>query len=407
MPLADLIKKKLRPGEPKKLQFRKPPAPQQTRPPAAASPRKRPRPLREFEEELNLGGEAAAVVEVDQEALLSQSSDLALSLDDVLGNPSNGAIGYFVQYLEARDACKLLKFWLDVEGFKASSSSSSLSNSRAPPSSTSDLFPSPAQSPAPPEEEDEPGDEPDEDAGMQEKEASPKASTSDSAESFDSGCPGDAASAKQLQRSKDALEIYGRFIAPDCPYPIALDTPVTHAIVQGICPSGSGAAIAATCFDAAQAHVVAVLERDFFPDFLRSEGHAKHLVDVLTGGDGLRMSDVLHHDELLFHFMEFMDGEGDRDLLEFWMAANNFRRQSGGDPGHLKEDALVIYERFISMQASSALGKSHVLSFKYVQYLGNRVVVVLQASAIRCARPWRKRSAWSRAWCRPPPSTTS
>lgn len=66
------------------------------------------------------------------------------------------------------------------------------------------------------------------------------------------------------------------------------------------------------------------------------------------------MNDVLYNDTLLFHFMEFMEGEGDRDLLEFWMAASNFRQNE--DQKHLQSDALIIYERFISIQAPSCLG---------------------------------------------------
>ena len=46
---------------------------------------------------------------------------------------------------------------------------------------------------------------------------------------------------------------------------------------------------------------------------------------MLTSGEDLEITDILHDDTLVFHFMEFMDGRGDRDVLEFWMAVNNFR----------------------------------------------------------------------------------
>ena len=37
------------------------------------------------------------------------------------------------------------------------------------------------------------------------------------------------------------------------------------------------------------------------------------------------MSDVLLSEGLLSRFMEYMDGEGDRDMVEFWAMANNYR----------------------------------------------------------------------------------
>jgi A-kinase anchor protein 10 len=47
-------------------------------------------------------------------------------------------------------------------------------------------------------------------------------------------------------------------------------------------------------------------------------------VDVLTSSP-VSMSDVLYNDTLLFHFMEFLEVEGDRDLIEFWITASNYR----------------------------------------------------------------------------------
>ena len=47
-------------------------------------------------------------------SLFKKSSSLSKTLEQVLSDPD--AIGYFVQYLEARDALNLIKFWMDVEG---------------------------------------------------------------------------------------------------------------------------------------------------------------------------------------------------------------------------------------------------------------------------------------------------
>ena len=104
-----------------------------------------------------------------------------------------------------------------------------------------------------------------------------------------------------------------------------------------------------------------MLEIDFFPDFLRSDGYAKYQLDVLTEGD-IQISDVLCDDTLLFYFMEFLEGEGDRDLIEFWLATSNYRGNK--DKEHLKKDALVIYERFISLQSPWSLGVSNDIRTK-------------------------------------------
>ena len=145
-----------------------------------------------------------------------------------------------------------------------------------------------------------------------------------------------------------------RYISPDCPYPIDLPTAATQDIIQKICTENG--LLDLTCFNEAQVKVVETIEREYFPEFLLSEGHAKHVIDVLTG-DKLAVRDIFKYDELLFHFMEFVDAEGDRDLIEFWMSAGNFRNRDPESDPHFKSDAVAIYDRFISpMQASSPLG---------------------------------------------------
>ena len=82
-------------------------------------------------------------------------------------------------------------------------------------------------------------------------------------------------------------------------------------------------------------------------------------VDVLTSGGPVQMSGVLYNDSLLFNFMEFVEEQEnagcDRDMLEFWLAASNFRERSTAE--HVQGDALIIYHRFISLEATSPLGE--------------------------------------------------
>ena len=91
------------------------------------------------------------------------------------------------------------------------------------------------------------------------------------------------------------------------------------------------------------------------------------------------MSGVLYNDALLFNFMEFVEeqeGAGcDRDMLEFWLAASNFRERSTAE--HVQEDALIIYQRFISLEATSPLGKSDNKAESPGQAISNRKVIVV------------------------------
>jgi hypothetical protein len=52
-----------------------------------------------------------------QQKTVANNSRLSKTLEEVLAD--KGALGYFIQYLEARGAFSLIKLWLDIESFKA------------------------------------------------------------------------------------------------------------------------------------------------------------------------------------------------------------------------------------------------------------------------------------------------
>merc|ERR1719219_49173 len=192
-------------------------------------------------------------------------------------------------------------------------------------------------------------------------------------ESFDSGLepelelsPSSSSSSSQLNssmisraerllktRTEDAVDIYRRYIAPDCSRPLHLPTEFKAEIVERICAETGQ--VSADCFTAAQEKVVEILELEYFPDFLKSEYHAKHQVDVLTGGQ-VYLADILYNDTALAHFMEFMETMGKRHIVEFWMTATNFHQLLNCETS--QDDAMVLYEKYFSMQASSPLGFS-------------------------------------------------
>ena len=71
--------------------------------------------------------------------------------------------------------------------------------------------------------------------------------------------------------------------------------------------------------------------------------------------------DVLNHETLSLHFMEFMEmyaGKDGRKLLDYWLMVSNLNRASGSNDGIHQNDAMIVYEKFISIQATSPLGFS-------------------------------------------------
>lgn len=212
---------------------------------------------------------------------------LVTCLDDIL--LKNVALGYFLQYLESKGASSLMKFWMDVSSFKAAN----------------------------------------------DKVSSP------GTDSLDSGI-------NLSNLTEDAVQIYQRYVSPECPYPVELSTDQKQDIVRGICAEDGQ--VDAGCFDAAKAYIYGKMEHEFYIDFLHSVFYAKYQLETFANAI-VNIQGILAHDVLLFNFMEFMEsehGKVERALVEFWMTANNFRSE--------QSDAMFIYEKFISLQAAVPLG---------------------------------------------------
>ena len=148
-----------------------------------------------------------------------------------------------------------------------------------------------------------------------------------------------------------------RYVAPDSPYPIELSLSQKQDIVRSICTEEGQ--VDETCFDAALHFVRQTMELVYYPDFLQSAFYAKHQLEAFTsnGGTGITIKGILHNDTLFFHFMEFLEieaGRSERVLLEFWMTANNFKLSTNEETR--PDDSITVYDRFISLQASTPLG---------------------------------------------------
>lgn len=350
-------------------------------------------------------------------ALSKRSSRLSKTLQEFLAEPA--ALGYLIQYMEAREAAHLVKFYLDVQSFRCSASAKltgdgpaagqldkgrlervpendsidlraldeASSGSRYVPSSPSSggNLHSPTSFP------DNSGSVDSFDSGFFKSEADSSkvecefrlsladvditTAETDSITSsdtnpdhsstleVDSDREHQRAQSILKNRTEDAVKIYKKYISPESTTPIHIPTAMKKDIVELICDASG--LVPATCFDNAQVEVLGSLDSEYFPGFLESEYHAKHQVDVLTGGTKVFVTDILFNDMALFHLMEFMESEGQRPVIEFWMAANNFNHSNHGaglsttdsqGAGETTHDAMILYDKFFSMQATSPLG---------------------------------------------------
>ncbi|KAF8778247.1 A-kinase anchor protein 10 like protein [Argiope bruennichi] len=116
----------------------------------------------------------------------------------------------------------------------------------------------------------------------------------------------------ETSTEQDANAIYSKYIAPDAPYPIGVSNELRLAIKN-----------------------------------------------VLTSGN-VFLADVLYNDSALFFFMEFMEQEGVRHLVDFLLTADNFRKQLLAKQGNYdgmqaQADAMVLYDKYFSLQATIPL----------------------------------------------------
>lgn len=166
--------------------------------------------------------------------------------------------------------------------------------------------------------------------------------------------------------SQDAMHIYNMYIAQNAPLPIGVPDDLRCRIQDSV----SRNPVEPECFFEAQQFAVNQMEKDLYPSFLRSPYHCKHQVDVLTSGN-VSLADILYNDSALFYFMEFMEQEQSRHLVDFLLMADNFRNhllaEGSYNPTQAQDDAMVIYDKYFSLQATSPLGFSDAVRLEVEQ----------------------------------------
>ncbi|EFA10548.1 A-kinase anchor protein 10, mitochondrial [Tribolium castaneum] len=245
-------------------------------------------------------------LDLDIDEFEATRSRLCRTLDEVLGD--KGALGYFTQFMEARNAAKFINCWGDIESFKC--------------------------------------------------EISTDCDSSDTQNSSDS-C--------ESSLVEGAVAIFKKYIAQESAHNVKCPESVRNELVENICDLEK----IASCLDPVQSFVTEVMEKEYFEAFLASDYFCKYQIDVLTSGQ-VALDDILYNETALFYFMEFLEQENSCNLLEFWIAATNLQQHLTNqkeffDPIEAQNDAVVLYDKYFSLQAHCPLGFGDKVRFEIEQ----------------------------------------
>ncbi|NXD02135.1 AKA10 protein, partial [Certhia familiaris] len=161
---------------------------------------------------------------------------------------------------------------------------------------------------------------------------------------------------KSIER--DAVSTFTKYISPDAAKPIPITEAMRNDIVAKIC--GEDGQVDPNCFLTAQSIVFSAMEQEHFSEFLRSHHFCKYQIEVLTSGT-VYLADILFCESALFYFSEYMEKEDAVNVLQFWLAADNFQSQLAAKKGQYdgqeaQNDAMILYDKYFSLQATHPLG---------------------------------------------------
>ncbi|XP_013993373.1 A-kinase anchor protein 10, mitochondrial isoform X2 [Salmo salar] len=326
-------------------------------------------------------------------------SRLSKTVDQILRD--NVAMPYYIQFQEARGADHLVCFWLEAESFRSTSWSrvrahslnSVKHSSLAEPASTpvspdpisnSDMdlpsIPRPSTSrpltPSPQDANSNSSEGPmaqlvhrdSFSSVVDQRPGTPsRADTPTRQPSYRTGTSFKLQSTNALKElsdklmksiERDAVSIFTKYISPDAARPIPITEQLRNDIVAKIC--GEDGLVDPNCFVIAQSVVFSIMEQQHFSEFLRSHHFCKYQIEVLTSGS-VFLADILFCESALFYFSEYMEKEDAVNVLQFWLAADNFQDQLAAKAGQYdgleaQNDAMILYDKYFSLQATNPLG---------------------------------------------------
>ncbi|XP_070629239.1 A-kinase anchor protein 10, mitochondrial isoform X2 [Bos indicus] len=173
----------------------------------------------------------------------------------------------------------------------------------------------------------------------------------------------EAAHFGDLGIEQDAVNTFTKYISPDAAKPIPITEAMRNDIIAKIC--GEDGQVDPNCFVSAQSIVFSAMEHEHFSEFLRSHHFCKYQIEVLTSGT-VYLADILFCESALFYFSEYMEKEDAVNILQFWLAADNFQSQLAAKKGQYdgqeaQNDAMILYDKYFSLQATHPLGFDDVV----------------------------------------------
>uniref|UniRef100_A0A672P945 A-kinase anchoring protein 10 n=1 Tax=Sinocyclocheilus grahami TaxID=75366 RepID=A0A672P945_SINGR len=318
-------------------------------------------------------------------------SRLSKTVDQILRD--NLALPYFIQFMETRSAEHLARFWLEAESFRSTSWSRVRAHSLNSVKHSTLAEPAAGlESPDSPDSPNDPSrpsalDEGDEEdtfssrtalighrnsvssegaarPGTPHLQPTLRSETPTRQPSSRTGTPVKVQStsglSEKLMKSieRDAVNIFTKYISPDAARPIPITEPIRNDIVAKIC--GEDGQVDPNCFVIAQSVVFSIIEQQHFSEFLRSHYFCKYQIEVLTSGS-VFLADILFCESALFYFSEYMEKEDAMNVLQFWLAAENFQDHLASKKGQYdgqeaQNDAMILYDKYFSLQATNPLG---------------------------------------------------
>lgn len=148
----------------------------------------------------------------------------------------------------------------------------------------------------------------------------------------------------------DARNIYNQYIDIESVNSISFPRKISAKVFDKL----SEQQISSDIFDEAKDYVHDLFDSRYFKQFEESFFYKKYQLQVLSRHCG--MDDILHVPSLLNVFLEFIDNRCDHNCLQFLIACHTFETNYRflSDKEAL-DDAMSIYEKYISMQAISPL----------------------------------------------------
>ncbi|KAG9339791.1 hypothetical protein JZ751_022457 [Albula glossodonta] len=254
------------------------------------------------------------------------------------------ALPYYIQFMETQGADHLVKFWLEAESFRATSWSRVRAHSLNSVKHSSLAEPASPSAGRPESEESSSGSPP--------PHALTPSPPDTNSHSPGPGTGGGVSHGNALQSDgssieRDAVNIFTKYISPDAARSIPITEAVRNDIVAKIC--GEDGQVDPNCFVTAQFVVFSIMEQQHFTEFLRSHHFCKYQIEVLTSGT-VFLADILFCESALFYFSEYMEKEEAVNILQFWLAADNFQDQLAAKKGQYdgqeaQNDAMILYDK--------------------------------------------------------------